>query len=147
MPTSRRRLFVMAIAGLLLIAGLIYAFMPQPVLVDSAITSRGAMQVSIGDEGETRIKEVYVVSTPVPGRVLRIESHVGDTVVAGETVLAVILPRDPTFLDVRAQTQAEAAVNAADAARSLAKADLKRAKAELEFARADLERARALSTK
>ena len=144
MATPLRRMFVLVAAGLLFAAALIYAFMPQSVPVDSGIAIRGPMQVFISDEGETRIKDVYVVSTPVSGRVLRIESHVGDTVIASRTVLAVILPHDPTFLDVREQSQAEAAVNAADAARSLADADLKRATAELEFARADLNRARAL---
>jgi HlyD family secretion protein len=129
---------VLAVIVALVAGALVYAFLPQPVPADLAKVARGALRVTVDDEGRTRVKEVYVVSAPLAGRVLRIERHVGDPVKAGETVLATIQPTAPTFLDLRGKAQAEAAVHAAEAALRLAEAELTRAQAELEFARSDL---------
>jgi HlyD family secretion protein len=128
-----------------LAAILVYAFRPQPVPVDLAVIERGALTVTIDGDGQTRVREAYVVSAPLSGRVLRIERHVGDAVVANETLLATIEPGDPTFLDRRASAQAEAAVKAAEAAFALAEAEQARAVAELDFARTELNRAEQLA--
>jgi HlyD family secretion protein len=145
-PSWRRRL-ITAVVGALFAASLVYAFWPQPVAVDLGAVTRGPLRVTVDDEGRTRVREVYVVSAPLAGRVLRIDSHVGDPVTAGDTVLATIEPNDPTFLDRRSQTEAEAAVKAAEAAKTLAAAELMRTRAELEYANAELKRARTLATR
>ena len=44
------------------------------------------MQVTIDEEGETRVRERFVVSAPVAGRLQRIELEPGDPVVRGKTV-------------------------------------------------------------
>ncbi|NNG03321.1 MAG: HlyD family efflux transporter periplasmic adaptor subunit [Inquilinus sp.] len=132
-------------AGLALVAaGRVYAFLPKPVPVDLAVLERGPMRVTVADDGETRVREVYVVSAPIPGRVLRFEGHVGDPVTAAETVLVNILPVDPAFLDRRTRTELEAAVQTAAAAKTLAEAELARSEAQLEFAHAEYERAQRL---
>ncbi len=131
--------------AVLLAAAAVYAFRPQPVPVDVAGAVRDAMVVTIDGDGRTRVREVYVVSAPVSGQVLRIERHVGDAVVAGETVLATIRPTDPTFLDRRARAQAEATIKAAEAAFALAEAERARAEAELDFARSELDRSAKLA--
>lgn len=140
-----RRIVWYALLGAILVAALVYVFRPQPVPVDLAVIERGELTVTIDGDGQTRVREVYVVSAPVPGRVLRIERHVGDEVIANETLLATIQPGDPTFLDRRAQAQAEAAIKAAEAAFALAEAEQARALAELDFARAELNRAEQLA--
>ena len=111
-----------------------YALKPVPVPVDMAAIQRGTLEVTVDDDGETRVKEVFAVSAPVSGQMLRIDSKVGDEVVAGETVLAVMQPTAPEFLDARSRRQAEAEVKAAEAALALAEAERAKAKAELEFA-------------
>lgn len=131
-----------AIAG-----ALVYAFLPQPVPVDLAVLERGELLVTIDGDGQTRVREVYVVSSPVSGRVMRIESHVGDEVVANKTLLATIEPGDPTFLDRRARAQAEAQIKASEAALQLADAEQARAQAELKFAQAELKRAEQLAAR
>ena len=144
--TVRARRFVgPAIALAVVVAGLAYAFWPLAVPVDIAAVTRGALSVTVDGDGQTRVREVYVVSAPVAGRVLRIERHVGDAVAAGETVLATIEPGDPAFLDRRGRRQAEAAVEAAAAAKMLGQAELASGLAELEFARSDLDRASRLA--
>lgn len=140
----RRILWYLLVAGLVA-AALFYAFRPQPVSVDLAILSRGEMVVTIDGDGQTRAREVYVVSAPISGRVLRVERHAGDRVVANETVLATIQPTDPTFLDRRARAQAEAVIKAAEAGFALAEAEQARAAAELDFARSELTRAEQLA--
>ena len=66
----------------------------------------GAMDVRIEEDGRTRIRERYVVSTPLTGRLLRITFDVGDAVVADQTVLARMEATDPSLLDPRAVAQA-----------------------------------------
>ncbi len=137
---------VLGVGGLAAVAALLaFLFAPVPIPVDFADVTRGGMVVTVDDEGETRVKEIYVVSAPVGGLLQRIERHAGDAVIAGETVVASIRPTDPTFLDARSRGQAEAAVRAAEAATALAEAAVAQAEAELEFARSDYERAERLS--
>ncbi|WOX05592.1 efflux RND transporter periplasmic adaptor subunit [Microbulbifer pacificus] len=145
-----RKLFK-RIVGILLLAGLlaflVYAFMPKPVPVDLAQVSRGPMQLAVSDEGYTRVHDVFVVSAPVTGYLLRIQSDVGDTVEAGTTTLAELLPTHPQFLDERSRNQAEAAISSAQAALKLSEAERRDAEAKLAFAEADAKRARKLAGK
>lgn len=140
-----RRIVWYLLLASVLAAALVYAFRPQPVPVDLAVIARGQLTVTIDGDGQTRVREIYVVSAPVPGQVRRIERHVGDRIVANETLLATIQPVDPTFLDRRARAQAESAIKAAEAAFALAEAEQARALAELDFARAELSRAEQLA--
>ncbi|RMF03255.1 MAG: HlyD family efflux transporter periplasmic adaptor subunit, partial [Alphaproteobacteria bacterium] len=133
-------------ALLLAAAGLfVYALLPQPVLVDVETVSRGELRVTVDEEGETRIREIYVVSSPIDGKVLRSPREVGDAVKKDETIVAIIEPAEPSFLDVRRRRELEAAVAAARAAVRLAESEVRRAKSELKFAEKDLARTRALA--
>jgi len=134
--------------ALLVLAFLIYlSFRPQPVPVDLATVERGPLSVTVGDEGRTRVREVYVVSAPVGGKVERIVAKAGDSVVKDDTVLASIRPSAPRFLDRRDERRARAEAKAARAALALAEAALARSKAALDFAEAELIRTRELTAK
>jgi len=133
--------------ALLLFAGFVYALMPSPVLVDTAEITRGPLEVTVDEEGETRIREIYTVSAPIAGKVRRSPREVGDKVVKGETLVAVIQPGDPSFLDVRKRRELEAAVAADEAAVSHAKTHIIRTAAELKFARSELSRAQSLANR
>ena len=135
------KLFVLLVVAAI-VAGLGYAFMPQPVEVDLVQVQRGDLQVTVDEDGKTRIREKYVVSTPLNGRILRISMDPGDSVVAGETLLTMIEPRDPELLDARSVAQAEARVRAAEAALRQVEPNLERARAAQGLAEADLTRAR-----
>ncbi|SRR5579885_235938 len=145
MSPGQRRAALMIAVGALVLGAFVWTFWPRPVAVELATVTRGPMQVDVSDEGRTRVREIYQISAPVNGRLLRVEVHPGDSVIGGKTKVADLLPIAPSFLDVRTRTQAEAAVSAAEAARSLAAADVNRVKAELAFATSDLRRARSLS--
>ncbi len=135
--TWSRRTKVIGGCAAALVLFLVWAMRPQPVQADFATVLKGELLVTIGDEGETRVKDVYIVSAPVAGRVERIEMDVGDKVIANETVLALFQPQDPSVLDARSRSEAEAGVGSSEAERS-------RAQAQLEFARSDLKRQEAL---
>jgi HlyD family secretion protein len=91
---------------------------------------RGPLRVTVDKDGKTRIKERYVVSAPLAGRLQRISLRPGDRVTAGTTVLAVLEPCDPALLDDRARTEVEARVRAAEASRKQAGTKLERARGE-----------------
>jgi HlyD family secretion protein len=138
------RKIVWAAVGLAGVAGLAYALRPKPVPVDVAPIVRGPLRVTVDEDGKTRIKERYVVSAPVFGRVQRIELKAGDRIEAGKTVLAVIEPVDPTLLDARERALAQARVRGAEAAVKGAQARLERARAAHELEKNYLARARRL---
>lgn len=144
-PSRRNRLLFWLPFAVALLAVMTWLFRPQPVGVDLETLGRGPLQVTVADEGETRVKEVFIVSAPVPGFLRRLELHAGDRVAANETVVASIEPSDPSFLDVRSAAEARAAASAAEAARAHAIAEVRRAQAELDFAQSELVRFRSLA--
>jgi HlyD family secretion protein len=114
------------------------------------------MEVTIDDEARTRVRHIYTVTAPITGNVLRISNPevgdrvsvpVGDEVVANQTVVAIMRPMAPGFIDVRSREELTAAAAAAEAAVKLAEADVHRIEAALDFARSELDRALALADK
>jgi len=71
-------LFLGGIAALLVIAA-----MPKPVPVDVAEVARGPLEVTIDEDGVTRVKDRYVVSLPLSGSLGRLELRAGDAVTEG----------------------------------------------------------------
>jgi HlyD family secretion protein len=126
---------------------IIYGLWPAPVEADLARVTRGLIRETVDQDGKTRIRERYIVSAPLAGRLLRIGLDPGDKVVAGETVVAVIEPRDPELLDARAVMQAEANVRAADAKLKQTTPLLEEAVAAQEFAENELTRLREARSK
>ena len=122
------------------VALLAWALVPAAVPVDVARVERGSLRVVIEEEGETRVRDRYVVSAPLPGRMLRVELEPGDPVKAGHTVVARLQPTDPALLDVRTRAELQARVQAAQAAVGRARAEQQRVSTDLEFARRDLKR-------
>jgi HlyD family secretion protein len=146
---------IIGIAVLSVIAAALAWFAwPQPVLVDLATVASGPIEVTVDDDGKTHVRHVYTVSAPVAGKVLRISHpmgergpslHVGDQVVANETVIALMQPVLPGFIDARSRDQLEAEVRAAEAAIEQQEAEVKRLEAALEFYRTEYQRAQKLS--
>ena len=135
------KFFVLLVAALV-VGGLGYAFWPEPAEVDLAKVERGSLQVTVDEDGKTRIREKYVVSAPLVGRLLRINMEAGDPIVAGKTLLASIEPRDPDLLDARAVAQAEARVRAAEATLKKMEPTLETVRDAQAFAEAEMTRAR-----
>ena len=90
------------IASVLVVAAIVaVALWPQSMEVTVVRAERGPMQVTVDEDGETRVRDRFLVTAPVSGRVQRIEIEPGDTVVRGKTVLARITPAESPLLDPR----------------------------------------------
>lgn len=137
-----RRLALVALA-LLVVGAIIYAYIPSPLQVSVTLVSRGPMEVSIEEEGRTRVRERYVVTAPVAAYAPRLTLHVGDSVHNGQK-LTVLEPLPPGVLDVRSRAQAEARVAQARAALHAAQTNAEAAKASADFAEGDLKRTKSL---
>jgi HlyD family secretion protein len=107
---------VLAIAGIAAVAFYLWSLFARKVDVETDVVSQGPMQVTVDEDGKTRIHDRYVVSSPLLGTLLRIGLRPGDAVVANETVLATIQPTAPGLLDARQLAQAEAREKAAELA-------------------------------
>ena len=129
-------------AGLVVVA-IAMGFMPSAVLVDTATVDRGPFEVTVREEGKSRVVERYVVSSPISAYARRIELDVGDAVQEGE-VLLYLEPLRSQVLDPRSRAEAEARVSAARAALLVARQEVDAAEADAEYAAADADRVRRL---
>jgi HlyD family secretion protein len=131
--------------GLLVIAGLLaVALWPKTIDVDTGKVARGPLVVTVDEEGMTRVRDRFVVSSPVAGRVLRIELEPGDLVKRGQVVARVRAEPSP-LLDDRTRAEARAAAESAKAALGRARAEEQRARAALAQTRRELVRVRELA--
>ena len=138
-----RRYFPL-LGGALLLGLIVAGFWPRAVPVETGAVTRGALVVTVDEEGMTRVKNRYVVSAPVAGQLRRIEWKAGAPVEAGNTVLATLETSGADFLDARTQAQAEARVRASGASREAALAQRERAGAATKMFAADFERLKQL---
>ena len=134
-----RRIVIWGIAAAV-VAAIIYSFRPQALEVDWSTVTKGPLEVTVNEDGRTRIREKYTVSTPLAGQMQRVILKPGDPVVAGETLLATILPTSPTLLDPRSRLSAEARVKAAESGIRRAEANAGASKAAMDSAKSMLER-------
>ena len=133
------------IAGIAVVLGIVaMAMWPESIEVNAARVARGPLQVTLDEDGETRVHDRFVVSAPVAGRLQRIELEPGDRVVRGKTVVARLSTADAPLLDPRMRVELQAAVEAARAAVGQAQAQRDRTMAELARARTTMERQRQL---
>jgi HlyD family secretion protein len=129
------------IAAILVVAGIVAAAMwPESIEVDFAKVTKGALQVTLDEDGETRVRDRFVVSAPVSGRLQRVELEPGDRVVHGKTIVARLAPAAAPLLDPRTRSELDAGVDAARAAVGQAQAERDRAAAALARARTTLTR-------
>jgi len=129
-----------------LLAGAAYALWPRPLLVDVVAVSTGPLQVTVDEDGRTRVKDRYIVSAPLAGQLQRIGHKAGDAVEAAKTLLLTIEPEDPTLLDARSRLEAEARVRAAEASSQQAESRVDELREAHAVAVHDLERAKSLIT-
>ncbi len=109
--------------------------------VETAVVSPRTLQVSISEEGRTRVVDRYVVAAPVAGLVERILLKEGDSVEAGQVVARI----SPALADSRTRRVLAAQVETAVAQRSQARAQLDDLTGRLDQTARELGRVRALA--
>ncbi len=137
----RRTLIAASI--LLALGGAFLAFRPRPVLVETEQVIRGRFEAAVEEDGRTRVRDRFVVSAPIAGRVLRLGVRAGDAVARGDLV-AEILAAPSALLSPRARREAEERVGAAEALLQQAGVLVERAAAQQVQAEADAARLRDL---
>ena len=141
----RLRRYSRIIIGFLVVLAIVaMAMWPESLEVDVTSVAQGPLQVTIDEDGETRVRDRFVVSAPVAGRLARIELEPGDAVRRGQTILARLTPGEAPLLDPRTRGEFSAAVEAARAAVGQAQAERERTAAALARARSSLQRQQAL---
>ncbi len=125
-------LLLAALAG-----GLLFAFWPQPLLVDAMPVTRGPMMVGITDDAITRVRSLHVVSAPITGFVEPITLEPGDAVRRGRLITHMHGPPSAP-LDPTSQRETAAALAAARASTGGMAATLAQGRAEIERLHAQL---------
>lgn len=116
------------------VSWLLYNWYRPTTLVDVGLVRRGPMEVTVEEDGKTRIKDRYVVSSPLMGKLVRIELEPGDVVHAKQTIAASIRPTEPSLLDTRQKLQAQAREKAAQLAVEQAKSREAQVRTQLDLA-------------
>jgi HlyD family secretion protein len=132
---------LLAVAALVLI---VWALLPKPILVDGARVGRGVFEELVEEDGRTRVRNRYVVSSPLAGRLERIALRAGDRVEEG-AVVATVRPIVPPLLDARTARELTERVGAAEATLEQARATLDRTRVARDQSQVDHERARSLA--
>ena len=113
---------------------------PETIMVEVAPAAVGALLVTVGDEGQTRVRHRHIITAPVPGRLERITLDVGDAVTGGMVVARLA----PLPLDARSRQQAEAALEASRDLERMSLAAVDETRTALEQAQQDRQRAERL---
>lgn len=132
-----------ALVAILVLVGVVYAYLPKPVPVDLGTARRGPLVVAVREDGRTRVADRFEMSAPVNGNLGRLELAAGDRVAQGQ-VLARIVPLPSPLLDARSRAGAEARVAQAQAAARQSRAAIARAEASLSMAASEAARQRRL---
>ncbi|MCZ8167373.1 efflux RND transporter periplasmic adaptor subunit [Silanimonas sp.] len=127
---QRTRWLALATAAVVVLLVLAW-WWPRALPVEAVTVARGDLASSVVDLGETRVREPYVITAPVAGRLRRITLDVGDPV-AQDAVLAWIDPASSTPLDGRTRASLEAALRQARSTRDRAGAHAQLAADEAE---------------
>lgn len=141
----RRKLWIAGIF-LVVVLAVLYGFLPRAEQVDFTEVTRGPLQVTIEEEGRTRLKERFTLSAPTAGYMRRPAARVGDPVKKGEA-LVVLEPLRSQPLDPRSRAEAEAVVSAATASVGAALEKERAAAADADYLEKRLARFAALFAK
>lgn len=125
------------IAALLVAYGSFRMLRPTPLVVETARALHRSMQVTVDEEGTTRVRDRYVVAAPIAGRVARITLREGDSVRAGAIVARIF----PAPLDPRSRDQARGQLAAAEDAQRAAAAAVAQARVAHDLAHRAWQRA------
>ena len=121
-----------------------WAFAPRPVEVEAATASRGLFERSIEEDGKTRLRERYLISAPLGGRLARISLREGDVVCSGD-VLATLTPAFSPMLDERTVRELGARIETVQAMVQRAATRIQRAQVAVAQARSELGRSEQLA--
>lgn len=132
------------VIALVVLAAIFWTLRTPPLEVDAARVLEAPLTVTINDEGETRVRDMFVVAAPINGRLLRVDLDAGDPVIAGSTIVARIMPSQPDFLNPRSDAETRAQIQALQANVRSSASRITQADADRKLAAANFDRIDAL---
>ena len=141
----QRQLGLIGLA-VVIVSVLTYGFLPRAKLVDVTTVTKEPLQVSVMEEGKTRVIDRFIISAPVAGYIRRLELDVGDAIKQGQQIVN-LDPLRPHVLDERSRAEAKARVAAAKAALLAAEQNASAAEATMELAKEEYRRIKDLRKK
>ena len=137
-PGGKKKYIYLAL-GVLVAVGIVLAAIPKPTKVELATAKEGLLVVDIEEDGITRVRDRYLISSPLSGYVSRLALRAGDAVEQNATLFTMTSLDAPLLggqqkkesllrlQSMRAvQGRAQSMLKASLAARDQASADLKR---------------------
>jgi HlyD family secretion protein len=113
---------------------------PEVIPVELVQVDRGALSVTIDEDGVARFRRHAEVAAPVTGRLLANDLRAGDSVTRGQVIARIA----PAPLDERTRQQGEAALAVSRAAKAATEARVRQAEVMLDEARRERSRAERL---
>ena len=127
---KKRTWIYVAVAGVATAVLLGWAFAPRPLEVEVAKVTQGRFETTIDEDAKTRLRDRYIVSAPLSGRLSRIGLREGDAVSA-DAVVATLTPVLPAMMDDRTLREQQLRVE-------ITEAQVRRAGARVEGAKVAL---------
>lgn len=143
MKRPNRRTLILTGLGLVILGVLAFSLRSPASLVDTATVKRDHFQITVEEEGRTRLPDRYRVAAPMAGHLNRVLLEPGDSVEQGQELFS-LNPAAADALDARSRAQAEASLARAESALSSAQAQIDVAQARNDLAQTELERVRRL---
>lgn len=146
MTRERRRTVIFWSAVLaVFVAAIAWGLRPKPIPVDTAAAARGPLQITVEEEGKTRLRDAFSIRAPILATARRITLREGDRVRRGQPLVILDAMRSPA-LDPSSRAQAEARLRAARAALRSQEDRAAAAKTEASLAAEELRRTETLYT-
>jgi HlyD family secretion protein len=136
----------LGLMSLLALVLLVWAFIPAPKVIEVGVISQGRFERAVQEDGKTRVRDRYLISAPLMGRMSRTRLNQGDTVAPADALIT-LWPTTPAMIDERTRAEQLAHIAAMQASLEKSQANKERAQAALEQARAQLQRTQALALK
>ncbi len=141
-----KRKFLYLLGASALLGALVWAFSPRPSEVETERLAQGRFERSVEGDGWTRLRDRYVISAPLTGRLARQSLREGDTVREGQ-VIALLKPVSPALLDEREIRTQRERISTLQAQALAAATAAERAQIALQQAQSDARRSEQLRTR
>ncbi|MBL8682499.1 MAG: HlyD family efflux transporter periplasmic adaptor subunit [Myxococcales bacterium] len=140
----RRALWLLVALGAAAVA--VRAARPKPTPVQLGVVTRGALRVTVDEEGRARVADRYSITAPRAGFLSRVTVRPGDRVARGAP-LARLEPMPEPLMGARDRAATEARANAAEDGARQARANVDRVRTALEYSRRRATRTRELAAR
>lgn len=137
-------ILISGLAAIAILSVLIWSFMPEPILVETAKVSEGRFQASFSEEGKTRLRNRYTISAPFSGTLLRPRLKAGDKILQG-AVVATLYSAPSPLLDSRTKSELQERIGVAEANLDEASALLESARMQFAEAGREFDRVKSLT--